>query len=534
MSTHYLPYKETGYFSKLICDYLDENEAVNDFYSNFPTIENFEKQLKNKQFSAANRAVLVSSLRQQYAHLELTESVDRALDLLGQEQTYTVTTGHQLNLFTGPLYFLYKIISTISLSRKLKEQYPTSDFVPVYWMATEDHDFDEINYFRLHGKKIQWNREDTQDNDKGAVGVFNTEGLDTILGLICAELGTTKLAKELCDLFEEAYIKHDNLADATRYLAHSLFGDYGLVIVDGNDSALKRVFAPFMKQELLEQHSFKYVTKQAEALEHKGYPVQVNAREINLFYMSKDSRERILEKNGSFYVNNTALTFSKEELLQKLEESPEQFSPNVIMRPLYQEVILPNLAYIGGGGELAYWLELKSFFDKVGVEFPILMLRNSALLITEKQSQKLSNLDLSIDDIFLKQNDLVNRKIRKISNIDVDFSKQKEHLVKQFEELYSIAEQTDASFLGAVKAQEVKQLKGLENLEKRLLTAQKKKLGDHIQRFTAIQNDLFPAENLQERVMNFSEFYLEYGEALIPKLFESLDPLDFRFTVITF
>ena len=391
-------------------------------------------------------------------------------------------------------------------------------------MATEDHDFEEINYFRLNGKKIKWNRDDVQDNDKGAVGELNTNGLQAIYELICAEYGTTKIAKELCSLFEEAYLKHNNLTDATRYLAHTIFGEYGLVIVDGNDHELKQVFAPYMKQELLEQVAFGEVTQQAEELEKAGYGVQVNAREINLFYLAEGIRERIIEE----------IEFSKEELLEKLKTSPEAFSPNVIMRPLYQEVILPNLAYIGGGGEIAYWLELKSFFDKVGVTFPMLMLRNSALLVTEKQQEKLEKLDLKIEDLFLNQNDLVNRKIRKISNIDVDFSPQKEHLVKQFEALYEIAAETDKSFLGAVKAQEVKQLKGLENLEKRLLKAQKKKLSDHVQRFTGIQNELFPLENLQERIMNFSEFYLEYGEDLIPKLFESLDPLDYRFTVITF
>jgi len=216
-----------------------------------------------------------------------------------------------------------------------------------------------------------------------------------------------------------------------------------------------------------------------------------------------------------------------------LENHPERFSPNVIMRPLYQEIILPNLAYIGGGGELAYWLELKSFFDEVEVQFPMLMLRNSALLITDKQQQKLEKLDLSIADLFLDQNDLVNRKIRKISNIDIDFSPQKQHLVRQFEALYNIAEETDASFIGAVKAQEVKQLKGLEHLEKRLLKAQKKKLSDHVKRFVTIQNELFPQENLQERTTNFSEFYLEYGDRLLEDLFKALDPLDYRFTILS-
>ena len=160
-----------------------------------------------------------------------------------------------------------------------------------------------------------------------------------------AELGSTHIAKELSSLFEEAYLKHDNLTEATRYLAHRLFGAEGLIIVDGNDRELKSVFAPYLKQELVDQIAFEQVPKQAEALEKAGYSIQVNAREINLFYLANGLRERIVEKEGRYYVNTTEIEFSKVEILQELDDYPERFSPNVIMRPLYQEVILPNLAY---------------------------------------------------------------------------------------------------------------------------------------------------------------------------------------------
>jgi uncharacterized protein YllA (UPF0747 family) len=230
---------------------------------------------------------------------------------------------------------------------------------------------------------------------------------------------------------------------------------------------------------------------------------------------------------------NTNIVWNSSEIQKELLEYPERFSPNVIMRPLYQEVILPNLCYIGGGGELAYWFQLKAFFSEVNVPFPILLLRNSALIQTEKQSEKLQNLNISKDDIFLKRDTLINKKVREISNIDIDFSKQKKHLENQFEELYALAKQTDKSFLGAVKAQEVKQLKGLDNLEKRLLKAQKRKLSDQVSRMVDIQNELFPSGNLQERNTNFSEYYLEYGDSLISILIENLKPLRGEFIIIT-
>jgi bacillithiol biosynthesis cysteine-adding enzyme BshC len=252
-----------------------------------------------------------------------------------------------------------------------------------------------------------------------------------------------------------------------------------------------------------------------------------------LFYLEDNLRERIVLEDKKYKINNTKIEFSETEILELLENHPEKFSPNVIMRPLYQEVILPNLCYIGGGGEIAYWLELKTFFDAVKVSFPILLLRNSVLLTTEKQVAKANKLGLTWKDLFSKQNDLVNAKTAQLSKFPVDFSVQKEHLRKQFEVLFEIANQTDKSFLGAVKAQEAKQTKGLENLEKRLLKAQKRKYSETLERITDLQNELFPNQSLQERQANFSEFYLEYGAHLIDKLMLQLKPLDENFEIIT-
>jgi len=245
-------------------------------------------------------------------------------------------------------------------------------------------------------------------------------------------------------------------------------------------------------------------------------------------------RERIVAEGDSFGLSESPKSWSKSELQKELEEFPERFSPNVITRPLYQEVILPNLCYIGGGGEIAYWLELKSTFDALQVPFPVLLLRNSVLAISEKQYDKLEKMHVSTHDLFLKQHSFINKKIRSISNIDIDFTSQKKLLEEQFASMYELAKETDASFLGAVKAQEVKQKKGLDHLEKRLLKAQKRKLRDHVVRITDIQNELFPGKSLQERNQNFSELYLELGEDLIPSLIQSLQPLSLEFTILKY
>ena len=535
MPTDCLSYSETNYFSALILDYLSQKTELKDFYNRFPDTENFKVQISEKKanYDHSIRKDLVKVLNEQYSALETSEKVQGNIELLGSENTFTVITGHQLNLFTGPLYFLYKIVSTINLTKQLKQKYPDYDFVPVYWMATEDHDFEEINFFNLHGKKFKWNNADKRAG-KTAVGKLSTEGLDEVYKLFSAEIGGGENAGFLRSLFEEGYLKHDNLTAATRYIANKIFGEHGLVIADADDASLKRHFAPYVKNELTEKLSLKKTSETVEKLNSLDYNIQVNPREINLFYLTDEIRERIVEREGKFYVHDTKISWSREELMKEVEEHPQRFSPNVMLRPLYQEVIFPNLCYIGGGGELAYWLELQAYFEAENITFPILLLRNSALLQTAKQNRKRENLDISLQELFLKQHELINRKVRKISNIDIDFSPQKQHLVKQFRQMYELAEQTDKSFLGAVKAQEVKQLKGLDNLEKRLLKAQKRKLKDEVERIAALQNELFPNRSLQERQTNFSEFYVEYGEELITDLMENLNPLESNFKILTF
>ena len=527
MPSDCISFQNSGYFTPLVVDYLDQKPELQQLYHRFPAVENFEKQIEEKQsqFTSSTRKILVSALEKQYASINSSASTQRNISSLLDSNTFTITTGHQLNLFTGPLYFLYKIISTINLTKELKAKYPHQNFVPVYWMATEDHDFEEINYFTFRGKKIRWNTASS-----GPVGRLSTEGIDAVFEVFKKEVGGGQNAEYIKKLFEDTYLKHQNLADATRYLANELFGSNGLVILDGDDAALKQIFAPYVKEELLHQKSYQEV--QRTIAQMKPYSIQVNPREINLFYIEDNLRERIVFEKDIYKINNTSLQFSKEEILDLLENNPQKFSPNVILRPLYQEVILPNLCYIGGGGELAYWLELKAFFDAVAVPFPILLLRNSVLLYTDKQASKADKLGLTWQQLFQKQSELITAKTKEISEFPIDLSIQKEHLSNQFHYLHVLANQTDKSFSGAVKAQEAKQIKGLEHLEKRLLKAQKRKYADELNRIVSLQNELFPNQGLQERSANFSEFYIEFGATLIEKLMDRLRPLDHEFTIV--
>ena len=528
MKVTHIPFQKTGFFSKTMVDYLEKNENIQPFYNNFPDEKGFENQIEEKQrsYKSTTRSTLVKAIENQYKNVKTSTKTVENIQLLKDKNTFTITTGHQLNLFTGPLYFLYKIISTINLAEELSTKHISKKFVPVYWMATEDHDFDEINYFNYDGKKVSWNRK-----DGGAVGRFSTEGLDEVFNVFSEHLGNSKNAAYLKNLFSEGYLKHKNLAEATRFIANELFKEFGLIIVDGDDVKLKELFIPFVKDELEYETSFNSVSKTISNFE-KNYKVQVSPREINLFYLGDDFRERIIFEDGIYKVNNTEISFTKTEILQEVAKNPIAFSPNVIMRPLYQEVILPNLCYIGGGGEIAYWLELKDYFKKVAIPFPILLLRNSVQVITEKQAGKLSNLEISLEELFLNQFNLLSKKVIENTAIETSFSAKIQFLEAQFSELKEVAKNTDISFINAVNAQERKQVKGLENLEKRLLKAEKRRQKDLVDRITIVQNQLLPNQSLEERQRNFSEYYLEFGSSFIKALKGALKPLQLEFTVL--
>ncbi len=525
-----IPFEQTNKFSDIILKYLRNDESLRVFFDQSFSSENITKQALKKTFSSDHRQLLHQQLEKQYQLLPQKQEVINNIDRLKKLNCYTITTGHQLSLFSGPLFFMYKIIDVINMAKQLNKTDPDHVFVPVFWMATEDHDFEEIASFNFKGRGVRWDQQ-----AQGAVGMLNTDSLSKVFREFTKILGSTVNAQDLIQIFSDAYLKNDSLADATRALVHRLFGDYGLVIIDASTPEFKRQFVPYMEKELFEELGFKSVTETILALRKmdSAFKPQVNPREINLFYLTDSFRKRIVKQDKKFRVLDTELVFTKKQIQEELTRYPERFSPNVLLRPLYQETILPNVVYVGGGGEIAYWLQLKRLFDKTELNFPILKLRSSALLLTQKQQKKLKALSISYRELFLSRSSFINHRVRQISNINIDFSSQRELLKKQFKALYQLAEQTDASFVGAVKAQEVKQLKGLDVLEKRLLKAQRIKLHDQIERMTSLQSVLFPEGQLQERILNFSAFYLFYGERFIPDLMKTIDPFELKFSIIT-
>ncbi len=526
-----IDYKDTGYFSQTVIDYLDDVPDLRSFYSHRPDLEGFAQLFENKKV-VADREVLVQVLLDQYARLsEYPDAIEfplQGIRGLNSPNTFTITTGHQLNIFAGPLYFIYKIVTAIKLSRQLKAAFPDKNFVPVYWMASEDHDFAEINYTNIGGKKVHWWHEAS-----GATGRINPDTMRQALNQYKGALGIEKHANELAEIVETAYTKFDKLADATRYLVNALFGQYGLVIIDADDRRFKQQFAPIMEQDIIEQDSFKNISATNEKLQQTGVHIQVNPREINFFYLLDGLRERLTFEKDRYHVLNSEISFSEIELKKEISQYPERFSPNVVMRPLYQECILPNVAYIGGGAEIVYWLELKSNFDHYKVDFPVLILRNSGLVINKELAAKITKMDLEAADLFKDTDALKNDWIKKHSKHDLSLSEEWRELACVFDKIKLRAHKIDSTLEPSAAAVQARLKHAIDSLEKKLVRAEKRNYPTRLEQAEHIKDALFPKDSLQERIENFGLFYVKWGQSFIDELIRNFEPLDFKFTVLT-
>ena len=529
METSTITLQESNYFSSLMLDYIEQKEELKPFYNRFPTPNSYLEQASEKLKTYQHRAVLVQQLQNQLKDLDLSTAQKNNLTVLQQENAVTITTGHQLNLFTGPIFFFYKILQIIKQCEELNTSQNEIKFVPIFWMATEDHDFDEINHFKFQDRIFHWEKE-----HGGPVGELSTDGLEEVFRSYLSLFPNGKKKEDLKQLIEKSYCSSTTLTEATRKLVHALFKEFGLLMLDGNDKELKKLMIPIFEQELIDQKSFQAVEKSSEDLKHLAYTIQVNPREINLFYIAHPlSRERIVFEQEKFAVLNTSISFTKDEIIQELNQFPERFSPNVILRPLYQETILPNVAYIGGGGELAYWLELKAMFKAYETTFPLLVLRNSLLLRTKKQWKKQLALNLKDKDLFTKSRDLIKSHVEQESDLVQQLPHLKNELIQLFQQMEQLASKTDSSFNDMVQAQKTKQLKGFEKLEKRLVNAEIKTQKDQQDRIENLLAELTQEKSLQERIRHFSDFdYVDLNQ-FVQSIYKSIQPFEFNFIINT-
>jgi bacillithiol biosynthesis cysteine-adding enzyme BshC len=524
-STH-LPYRQTGYFSRIITDYLDQAATLSPFYSHAVTKEGFRDAIEARQRAPINRKVLVDALREQYAGVKPAPQVEQNITRLAEENTFTVVTAHQPAIFTGHLYFIYKILHTIRLADSLRQQYPSAHFVPVFYMGSEDADLEELGNIYLGGEKLVWDTKQT-----GAVGRMKPKGLEKLIFRIEGELSVQPFGKELVGLLKEVYLESPDIQTATFRLIHQLFAEYGLVVLIPDRASLKQLVIPVFEDDLFGHQPSEIVSKTiAQLAVH--YKVQANPREINLFYLKDDIRGRIEQVDENFIVHTTELQFTKEELREELHSYPERFSPNVILRGLFQETILPNIAFIGGGGETAYWLELKGLFEHYQTPFPVLVLRNSFLLVERQWKEKMEKAGLGVADLFRPVEELLNGLVKRESQQTLNLEEEIAVANRYYESLKKLARPVDPTLEQHVTALQTRAVEPLRILEKKLLKAEKRKFGDLQRQLQALKSALFPQGGLQERVENFMPWYAKRGPRFIHDLYIHSPVLEQEFVVL--
>jgi bacillithiol synthase len=524
-----IPYRQTNAFSKIALDYIDNATALQPFFSSTPTLQGIANAIEARKNFATNRKLLVEELHQQYNGLPISSLTQQHIALLENDNTFTITTAHQNNIFTGPLYFIYKILHAIKLAQHLKTNFPAYNFVPVYYIGSEDADLAELNHIRLSGKKILWHTKQT-----GSVGRMKVDkDLTQLIAQMEGQLLVEPHGQAIINLFKKHYQEGVSIATATFTFVNELFAEYGLVVLQPDNAILKKQMLAVFEDDLLNQTAASIVNTSATALTAAGYKVQANPRSINLFYLIHDKRERIEQNGDKWNVINTAISFTQEQLIAELNSYPERFSPNVILRGLYQETILPNIAFIGGGGETAYWLQLKELFNYYKVPFPVLVLRNSFLILEEKWQQKIGKLELNIENFFASAEALFNQLVVTNSTHQLELNGTLQQVEALYQQVKEKAGAIDTTLTTHVEALQKKTLQRLNELEKKMLRAEKRKFVDQRQQINTIKDALFPANGLQERVENIAGLYARYGRQLIDMLYQHSLALEQEFVLLS-
>lgn len=521
-------YPLTGYFSSLVSDYLEANQKLAPFYTHAPNIDGIKAAMKMRDSFNTPRQKLVDALNKQYENVKASNLATANIQSLKDSNTYTVTTAHQPNLFTGPLYFIYKIAHTIALSRSLNKQISGAHFVPVYYMGSEDADIEELGFVTIGGQKLVW-----QTDQTGAVGRMLVDPeLLALIKRIEGQIGVSEEGAAWISLLKNTFTIGKTIADATFEIVNHLFGEYGLVVILPDSEKLKSLFTTVIEKELTTGFSNKAVQQTIKNLS-AHYKVQAAGREINLFYLQGNKRERIIQTSNGFEVAALGLQFTTSQMLDDVKNNPTCYSPNVILRGVFQETILPNIAFIGGGGELAYWLELKQVFAEAVVPYPVLLLRNSFLLVTAKQEQQLLKMQINTINLFKGRPQVIIDSFVKANTVHhLQINAQMAAIEAQYTLIKEQAANIDASLVDHIEALAHKQAQKLLQVQKKMLRAEKRKFEVEQQQITKIVEDLFPGGSLQERVENIADWYKMYGTHFVRAIVENSDDFSKGFTLL--
>lgn len=519
-------YRETGKFLPLVLDYLEQRPLIGSLHHGLPSVQSIKESIERRRSFSTDRVRLVASFQQQYQSLPAHARAQEQIRSLSRENTYTITTAHQCNIFLGPLYTLYKALHAIRIADELNRQLPEYHFVPVFYLGSEDADLAELDHIHLMGEELKW-----RTDQRGAVGRMKVDqGLIDLIDRQAQLLSAFPHGSKWIEHIRTAYQLGSTLADGSFSLLHQLFADKGLLVLEPDQAGLKSLMHDAFWKEVDQSASYQAVSVANAQLTEWGYSAQAHARPINLFYLLGDRRERIERAGSGWTLSDGSRQWNEVEMKQALQEHPERFSPNVILRGLYQETILPNLVYIGGGAELAYWLQLKSVFDAFGVPFPLLELRASMQWMEDGLAKRMQRLNLNPADLFRPTDDLLRDRMSLQERAQLDLQMPMNKLIDLYGQLSNQAAAVDPTLGPHVESLRVQALKKIEALAKKMERAQRRKMTIQRTQIQQLQQAAFPGGGLQERRDNAAYYYSLHGEEWLDRLYAEMDPFGRSFT----
>lgn len=510
-----------GYYNKITDAWLKNDEQLRNLYpislQDIPEVES-----RYNYFDTNARNLLADTLLGQYEGIEIPSSVKSSIEKLRHSNTYTVTTGQQIHIFLGPVFFIYKITSVIRQARRLQNLYPENQYVPVFWMATEDHDIAEINEVTVFGKQYIW-----ETSQEGMAGNLPTNGLESLSDAWMEMADKEKLSPEILEVFsnfKEAYSRFKNLADATRFILNRLFGHHGLVIIDSNSTKFKPVLRDLASKDILTDSIYHILQDSVSKLNQQGYGHQVSPRRTHFFCINEGKRLRIDKLDGVFKYSPLSDLITENELQELISETPEKLSPNALLRPVYQQLLLPNVAYVCGPAELHYWHQLYGLFEKENITAPVLLLRDSYLVVDARVEDFLTSNSLT-ESILWKGYEYVAELMEKQILGDNKISDEIEVLKNQSEKVLQM--------FFSVKYQNIRELRDnyhqwlgeLQKANKLVLKEIKTQpsFEPFFNKLKKISQTHFNIKSPQERTVSFVEFLLKYKINPVDKLIQNED-----------
>ncbi|MBU2492601.1 MAG: bacillithiol biosynthesis cysteine-adding enzyme BshC [Bacteroidetes bacterium] len=526
----------------IFLDYLYEFEKVEKYFNkNFRDVDEYPVFLSElANYNRPHRDAVINIIKKQYQNLNASKQTEVNLELLASKKTLAVVTGQQLGIFGGPMYTFYKTITAIKLCRSLKEKFEGYNFVPVFWLEGDDHDLDEVSSLNIIDKSnelkvLKYGDALEEGTNKGSVGHIKlTEDIRKFIKEFNDETRDSDFKEDLMNRLNSSYKEGVTFNAAFKNLIFDIFDEYGLIIFNPQEIEIKRILKDIFKNELenFREHTDVLVEKSAELEEE--YHAQVKVKPINLFASEKDGRFLIEPVDENYRLKGKRKTLTKDELFEWLERAPEDFSPNVLLRPICQDYLLPTAFYIAGPGEISYFAQVTPLYGFFNIPQPYIYPRGSATIVEKNITNVLEKYNLKYTDLFFDEKELIEKVIGSLSEakIDDDILEAKNLIEEKIIKIRENFLQIDQT-LGDVTDKSLERInQTLDQLMQKAKKAEERNHETAIRQVTKARNLFYPNNNLQERELNFTYIVNKYGIEMLKWILEELAVNKFEHQII--